>query len=144
MIVLTGAAGFIGSCILARLNTVGRTDIIIVDHLADESKNNNLKGKKYKKYLDKKEFIDLVKQNEFKEPVKTIIHMGACSSTVLQDPQYYEENNFEYSRVLAEWALKHKVRLIYASSAATYGDGKCGYSDDDKTLRRLKPLNFYG
>jgi ADP-L-glycero-D-manno-heptose 6-epimerase len=76
--------------------------------------------------------------------MECIIHMGACSSTTLQDAQYFQENNFEYTRALAQWALKHKVRFIYASSAATYGDGSIGYADDDQTIRQCAPLNLYG
>ncbi len=144
MIVLTGAAGFIGSCILARLNAAGREDIIVVDHLEDRSKNENLKNKRYKRYFDKKEFLDRVKSDTLKDRVDTMIHMGACSSTVLQDAAYYQENNFEYTRILAEWALKNNVRFIYASSAATYGDGGQGYKDAEETIRRCRPLNLYG
>ena len=70
--------------------------------------------------------------------------MGACSSTTLQDARYFKENNLEYTRSLAQWALKHNVRFIYASSAATYGDGSVGYKDDEATIRRCKPLNLYG
>lgn len=144
MIVITGAAGFIGSCILARFNTIGRNDIIVVDHIEDDAKKANLKGKKYVEYFDKKDFLKLVIAGKLNPKVDTIIHMGACSSTVLQDAKYFQENNFEYSRELAKWALAHSIRFIYASSAATYGDGGQGYSDDDQTTRRCKPLNLYG
>ncbi len=144
MIVITGAAGFIGSCILARFNAIGREDIIIVDHMEDDSKKENLKGKKFVEYFDKKDFLKLVLAGKLSPKVDTIIHMGACSSTTLQDAKYFQENNFEYSRDLAKWALAHSIRFIYASSAATYGDGSEGYSDDDQTTRRCKPLNLYG
>lgn len=144
MIVLTGGAGFIGSCILARLNEIGRRDVIVVDHLEDAVKKENIKSKKYESYFDKKDFIGLLTQGKFKAPVKLVIHMGACSSTILQDADYFEENNFEYSRTLAKWCLNHSAGLIYASSAATYGDGSLGYSDDEKMIPKLKPLNLYG
>lgn len=144
MIVITGGAGFIGSCTVAKLNEVGRDDLMIVDHLDDPIKEENLKNKKYAKYFDKKEFIQLVANNTLNSGVNCMIHMGACSSTTLQDVRYFEENNFEYTKTLAQWALQHKVRFIYASSAATYGDGSVGYKDDEATTRLCQPLNFYG
>ncbi len=144
MIVITGAAGFIGSCLLAAFNVRGQTDILIVDHLDEELKKENLKNKKYVAYHDKKDFLELIKKNQLPDRVKCLLHMGACSSTTLQDARYFEENNFEYTRTLAQWALNHQVRFIYASSAATYGDGSCGYKDDEKTMRRCRPLNLYG
>ena len=143
MIVVTGAAGFIGSCIVAGLNERGREDLVLVDEL-DESKKENLRRKKYLCYYDKKDFLDLILRDQIKERPEAIIHMGACSSTTLQDARYFKENNLEYTRSLAQWALKNKVRFIYASSAATCGDGSAGYKDDEATIRRCKPLNLYG
>jgi len=143
VIVVTGAAGFIGSCIVAGLNERGREDMILVDEL-DEAKKENLRRKKYLCYYDKKDFLDLILRDQIKERPEAIIHMGACSSTTLQDARYFKENNLEYTRSLAQWALKNKVRFIYASSAATYGDGSVGYKDDEATIRRCKPLNLYG
>lgn len=156
MIVLTGAAGFIGSCILARLNQVGRKDILIADDLNESEslqtplpptgdlKQENLKGKKYERYFDKRDFLKLVLSNKLPAPIDLILHMGACTSTTLQDARYFHENNFEYSCHLAKWALNHAVRFIYASSAATYGDGSCGYSDHHSHIRQCRPLNLYG
>ncbi|MFA5261558.1 MAG: ADP-glyceromanno-heptose 6-epimerase [Candidatus Omnitrophota bacterium] len=145
MIVVTGGAGFIGSCIVASLNERGRTDIFVVDHLeSGAQKCRNLAGKNYVDYFDKKEFLHLIMSDQVYEPIDAVIHMGACSSTTLSDQQYYRENNFEYSCHVARWALARKARLIYASSAATYGDGELGYSDDDDVTRRLQPLNYYG
>ena len=145
MIVVTGGAGFIGSCIVSRLNKRGRTDIFIVDHLEPGARKcRNLEGKNYVDYFDKKEFLQLIMSEQLHEPIDTVIHMGACSSTTLSDEQYYRENNFEYSCHVARWAMKRNARFIYASSAATYGNGELGYSDDDAMTRRLKPLNYYG
>ncbi len=144
MIVVTGAAGFIGSCVVARLNELGRQDILAVDHLDDDLKKVNLQSKKTAAYMDKAEFLSRIKSNTLTEPVECLIHMGACSSTTLTDAQYYEENNFLYSQSLAEWAFKHRVRFIYASSAATYGDGSLGYDDTDAVTPALQPLNLYG
>jgi len=145
MIVVTGGAGFIGSCIVARLNAVGIEDILIVDHLKDKpNKKKNIENKKYTDYLDKKDFLQLVLDGKLDTSISTIIHMGACSSTTLTDADYYEKNNYEYSCHLATWSLKNNSRFIYASSAATYGDGSLGYSDRDDVIPRLKPLNLYG
>ena len=143
MIVVTGGAGFIGSCIVSRLNARGHSDLIVVDHL-DDFKNKNLEEKKFLQYFDKKDFLDLLKNDQVNFKVSCIIHMGACSSTTLNDARYFEENNFEYSCHIARWALKHQARFIYASSAATYGDGSRGYQDDEAAIPRLKPLNLYG
>jgi ADP-L-glycero-D-manno-heptose 6-epimerase len=115
-----------------------------VDHSQNATKEKNLENKKYARYFDKKDFLRLVKQDSLDPRITCIIHMGACSSTTLQDERYFQENNYEYTRALAQWALSHKVRFIYASSAATYGDGSCGYKDDDVTTSKCSPLNFYG
>jgi ADP-L-glycero-D-manno-heptose 6-epimerase len=104
----------------------------------------NLKNKKFSDYLDKKDFLAQVAKNGLSPHVECLIHLGACSSTILEDAAYYEENNFEYTRSLAQWCLAHQVKFIYASSAATYGDGKRGYSDDHALLKKYKPLNLYG
>jgi len=144
VIVVTGAAGFIGSCIVGKLNECGFEELICVDHLHDGVKEKNLANKKYTQYLDKKDFLNLVKQDNLDSRITCVIHMGACSSTTLQDEQYFQENNYEYTRTLAKWALDHNVRFIYASSAATYGDGSSGYKDDDATIRQCAPLNLYG
>lgn len=144
MIIVTGAAGFIGSCILAALNASGRSDVLIVDHLNNDLKPKNFRNKKFIDYLDRSDFLDLIQKDQVSADVDCLIHMGACSSTILQDEQYYETNNFLYTKILAQWALDHKVRFIYASSAATYGDGSQGYSDDYAMIKKCKPLNFYG
>ncbi|HLF17996.1 MAG TPA: ADP-glyceromanno-heptose 6-epimerase [Candidatus Omnitrophota bacterium] len=143
MIIVTGAAGFIGSCIVAELNKRGRGDLILVDHM-EEDKEGNLANKKYKAYYEKDDFLELIKSEAFQEKIECLIHMGACSSTTLQDAEYFRINNLEYTKTLAQWALKHNVRFIYASSAATYGDGSAGYNDDVETIRRCQPLNLYG
>lgn len=146
MIVVTGGAGFIGSCLVAELNQRGRQDIIVVDHYQDDHdpKKKNLAGKRYQRFFDKSEYLKLLKRDIFDFDVECILHMGACSSTTLQDADYFEKNNFQYSCTVAQWALKNDARLIYASSAATYGDGAAGYSDDEALIPSLRPLNLYG
>ncbi len=146
MMILTGGAGFIGSCVLTRLNQKGFKDIWVVDHLepSDQFKKRNLENKSYSQYLDKDEFLKLVRSDQLVDPVEALIHMGACSSTTLPDERYFHINNFEYSRTLAQWAVNHQVPFIYASSAATYGNGAHGYSDDHDLIHRLRPLNYYG
>lgn len=146
MIVVTGAAGFIGSCLVAKLNELGRKDLIVVDHYDDDldPKRRNLANKSYLRYFDKAEYLKLLKRDQFDYDVECIFHMGACSSTTLQDEAYFQTNNLEYSIQVANWALKYKSRLIYASSAATYGDGEFGYGDDEAGIKKLKPLNLYG
>ena len=145
MIVVTGGAGFIGSCVIAQLNAIGWKEIIIVDEtLGNNPRHENIKDKDYVEYIEKDVFLKAVLADKVHPKVEMVIHMGACSSTTGTDQKYYEENNFLYTRHLAEWCLKKGVRFIYASSAATYGDGSQGYSDDDAATRRLKPLNLYG
>lgn len=144
MIVVTGGAGFIGSCIVARLNQMGHDDLIIVDHLDDEGmKQKNFDGKKYSTYYDKVEFLQKVLNGDL-DGVDSIIHMGACSSTTGTDADYYKQNNLQYTQHLAQWCFARSISYIYASSAATYGDGECGYNDDESMLSELKPLNLYG
>ncbi|MDD5725715.1 MAG: ADP-glyceromanno-heptose 6-epimerase [Candidatus Omnitrophica bacterium] len=143
MIVLTGGAGFIGSCFLAKLNSRGIEDIIIVDNLDESKKWRNLLGKKFYDYIPKDKFLEQLENSRLPVP-EHIIHLGACSSTLVLDNDYLMCNNYEYSRRLGAWAFGHKVPFIYASSAATYGDGSCGYDDSDRNTLRLKPLNPYG
>lgn len=145
MIVVTGGAGFIGSCLVARLNEEGREDLVIVDHFEDEDiKRRNLEGKKYLRFCDKSDFLETIRNGGIGEPVEAVLHMGACSSTTLTDADYYRTNNYEYSIHVCEWSLEKKARFIYASSAATYGGGELGYSDEHDIIPRLKPLNLYG
>jgi ADP-L-glycero-D-manno-heptose 6-epimerase len=142
MIILTGGAGFIGSGFLWKLNSQGIDDIIVVDELDQSEKWKNLVGKRFIDYIQKDEFLRLVVEDKLPVPTK-IIHMGACSSTTCKDGAYFIQNNYEYSKILAQWAFLHKASFIYASSAATYGDGSCGY-DDTQDINQLKPLNMYG
>jgi len=143
MIILTGGAGFIGSCFLWKLNLESIDDVIVVDHLDDTDKWKNLTGKKFRDYIQKDEFIRMVRSGKMKKPGH-IIHIGACSSTTCTDADYLIKNNYEYSKTLAEWSIDKKIPFMYASSAATYGDGNAGYNDDPADILRLRPLNMYG
>ncbi|MFA6357866.1 MAG: ADP-glyceromanno-heptose 6-epimerase, partial [Candidatus Omnitrophota bacterium] len=142
MIILTGGAGFIGSCFLAKLNSQGIDDIIVVDNLDNSRKWRNLLGKRFRDYIPKDKFLKLLENDSLSVP-EHIIHMGACSSTLITDYNYLLTNNYEYSKKLSSWAFKHNIPFIYASSAATYGDGSFGYDDSEENILRLKPLNFY-
>lgn len=144
LIILTGGAGFIGSCFLAKLNSQGIDNILVVDsHLDQKRKWRNLLGKYFNDYVAKEKFLKLLENNRLSKP-RQIIHLGACSSTLVSDRDYLMSNNYEYSRRICSWAFEHEVKVIYASSAATYGDGSFGYGDNDENTLRLKPLNLYG
>lgn len=142
LIIVTGGAGFIGSCVIRHLNNLGIDQIIVVDELDKSEKWKNLVGKQFVDILDKAELFNWLEGR--RELFKAIIHLGACTSTVETDSFYLLENNYRYSVRLAEYALKNKLRFIYASSAATYGDGALGFSDDVDGIEKLYPLNMYG
>jgi len=142
-IVVTGGAGFIGSCFLRKLNDAGIDNIIVVDNLGSSEKWRNLLGKRFADYVRKDDFLRMVQAGRLSD-VDTVVHLGACSSTTVTDATYVIDNNYAYSRSLAVWALDAGARFIYASSAATYGDGSQGYDDDESGLERLRPLNVYG
>lgn len=144
MIVVTGGAGFIGSAIVWKLNQLGEEEIIIVDELGTDEKWKNLNGLRYVDFFHKDEFIDLVINDAIAIEPEAVIHMGACSSTTEKNADYLMQNNFHYTQDLAKYCMTHKIRFIYASSAATYGDGTKGYDDDQMKLNELRPMNMYG
>lgn len=140
MIVVTGGAGFIGSCIVRTLNDNGINDVLIVDDIASSDKWMNLRNKKYIRYLHKSKLFE---ELDSYDNVEAIIHMGACSSTTERDFDYLWNNNFEYTKKLWEYCSDKQISFIYASSAATYGDGIDGF-DDEADIDKLLPLNAYG
>jgi len=144
MIIVTGAAGFIGSCFVAKLNEMGLTDLVLVDVLDHEEKKNNLKDKKYSDFIDKSDFIKKIRDNLFSKKCEGVFHIGACSSTMETGEAFLMENNVRYSQDLCKWTLEIGAPFHYASSAATYGDGEQGYSDDYELIPKLRPLNLYG
>lgn len=142
LLIVTGAAGLIGSHLVRHLNEAGRTRLLLVDDLKSGEKWQNLVGKKFDQLLSKHELFSWLEKEG--EKVEGIFHLGACSNTVEPDASYLYENNTRYSIRLAEYALDRGCRFIYASSAATYGDGSFGFVDDEEKLDRLRPLNMYG
>ena len=143
MIVVTGGAGFIGSAIAWRLNTLGKNDILIIDELGLDEKWKNLVGLKFHDFINKNDFIAKIDAGmDFN--LSAIIHMGANSSTTEKDADHLLNNNYQYTKTLAEYSLKNNIRFIYASSAATYGDGSAGFDDDETKTEKLFPLNMYG
>lgn len=140
MIIVTGGAGFIGSCVVRTLNDAGINDIIIVDNIASTDKWLNIRNKKYIKYVHKSRFLEELPSYE---NVEAIIHMGAQSSTTEKDFDYLWNNNFEYTKTIWNYCTEKQISFIYASSAATYGNGELGF-DDRMDIDQLRPLNGYG
>jgi ADP-L-glycero-D-manno-heptose 6-epimerase len=143
MIVVTGGAGFIGSALVHALNRRGCTDIDVVDIEDHPEKKNNLAPLKFSRLIHPEQFLEQVLAGSLQK-VDTLFHLGACSSTTETDVDFLNRNNFQFTQHLARYCLDRGIRFIYASSAATYGDGRQGYSDDVSQLETLKPLNPYG
>ena len=143
MIIVTGGAGLIGSAVVWKLNGRGVDDILIVDHNPNGDKDDNLAALKYSQYLDKSDFLQKLFDGRLSESIESIIHLGACTDTTETDKEYLYQNNFDYTRKLASYAVNNKIRFIYASSAATYGNGEKGYADDENLIPALEPLNEY-
>ncbi len=136
-------AGFIGSAFIWKLNREGIDDIFVVDSLGAGEKWKNLSALCYSQYLHKSALLRQVTTNTLSFAPDAIVHMGACSSTTERDADYLMENNYRFTRTLAEWAVARQIRFLYASSAATYGGGEAGFSDETD-LAGLAPLNMYG
>jgi ADP-L-glycero-D-manno-heptose 6-epimerase len=144
MIVVTGGAGFIGSAIIWRLNQLGEEDIIVVDELGTDDKWKNLPGLRVTDFIHKNDFLKKISGDALPGNMDAMIHMGACSSTTEKDADFLLNNNFKFTVELAKYCIVKGVRFIYASSAATYGDGSRGYDDDESRLSELRPMNMYG
>lgn len=145
MIIVTGGAGFIGSAIVAELNRLGIKNTIIVDNLGKTAKWRNLCSLQYSEYIHKSNLFSVFnKQPELAGKITAVLHMGACSSTTETDVDYLMDNNVEYSKKLWNFCREHGIPFLYASSAATYGNGEQGYSDDPAVTDRLRPINPYG
>jgi len=144
MIIVTGGAGFIGSALIAALNKRSINDILVVDRLGSDQRWKNLVNLSFADYIDKEDFLEMVAEDVLPFSVDAVFHLGACSSTTETDVSFLMDNNFEYTKQLTQWSADENIRLIYASSAATYGDGSQGFSDDEEKLETLRPLNPYG
>ncbi|NCA68205.1 MAG: ADP-glyceromanno-heptose 6-epimerase [Clostridia bacterium] len=143
-IAVTGGAGFIGSVFLWKLNMQGIKDIIVVDVGYKAKDSANIKGKNITAYIERDDFRRLIGTGRMDDAIDVIVHLGACADTTQTDSKYLDHNNFLYTKELALWSIKNNKPFYYASSAATYGSGELGYSDDDSSTLKLQPLNEYG
>lgn len=142
---VTGGAGFIGSALIHALNQSGNTDIIVSDILGQDEKFKNLVPLRYADYLEADDLLLLAEEEpEYFNQFSAIYHLGACSATTEKDASYLIHNNYEYTKALATLAIEKDIRFVYASSAATYGDGSQGMDDTLEDLHTLCPLNMYG
>lgn len=142
MIIVTGAAGFIGSCLVSKLNQEGFNDIILVDDFSDPEKVKNLEGKKYSQKVHRDEFISWLKEHQ--RLVQFVFHMGARTDTTEMNKAIFDRLNLEYTKELWNICVEYGLPLVYASSAATYGLGEFGYDDKEELIPQLRPLNPYG
>jgi len=142
MIVVTGAAGFISSCLVTRLNEYRFYDLILVDDFSHPERVKNYEGKRYSALVDRKEFAQWLIDNE--EQVDFVFHLGARTDTTEFNKEIFDELNLNYSKEIWNICTEKAIPLVYASSAATYGDGALGYKDDHSIIPQLKPLNPYG
>ena len=144
MIIVTGGAGFIGSALIAALNKRQIKDILVVDELGTDLKWQNLRNLSFADYVEKDDFLEMVISDKLNSSLEAVFHLGACSDTTETNASYLIKNNYEYSKLLAQWATADNVRFIYASSAATYGEAEDGFKDNLEKIEILRPLNMYG
>lgn len=142
MIVITGAAGFIGSCLVARFNAEGLTDLVLVDDFSKHEKDHNLEGKQFVQKVERSQFIQWLGENA--EQVRFVYHIGARTDTTEFNKAIFDKLNVNYTKDTWKLCAEHSIPLVYASSAATYGLGEHGYKDDESNIPLLKPLNPYG
>jgi ADP-L-glycero-D-manno-heptose 6-epimerase len=143
-ILVTGGAGFIGSALVWALNRRSLDNILVCDELAIDEKWRNLVPLRFDDYIAAPDLLELVtKESHLLNEVRTVFHLGACSATTERDLGYLMRNNYQFTKDLAEWAARRRLRFVYASSAATYGDGSAGMNDDEQQLVRFRPLNGY-
>ena len=142
MIIVTGAAGFIGSCLVSKLNSLGKTNLVVVDDFSFDEKNKNLEGKQFAKQIERTLFIEWLENNA--NEVTEAYHIGARTDTAEFDLAIFEKLNLDYSKSLWNICVKYKIPFIYASSAATYGMGEFGFEDSHELVEKLSPLSPYG
>lgn len=142
MIIITGAAGFIGSCLIQKLNDEGYYDLVLVDDFSNENKNKNFENKRFSKKVNREEFPNWLRQNHLH--VQFVFHIGARTDTTEMDRDLLNRLNLDYTKSIWNCCTEFGLPLVYASSAATYGLGELGYDDHEKKIPLLKPLNPYG
>jgi ADP-L-glycero-D-manno-heptose 6-epimerase len=142
-VLVTGGAGFIGSALVWALNRRGCDNIVVCDILGTNEKWRNLTPLRFADYVEAADLLPRLQSGALGK-FDLVLHMGACSATTEKDATYLIKNNYEFTKDLTLWSLANKTRFVYASSAATYGDGSAGMEDDDKKLDTLRPLNMYG
>jgi ADP-L-glycero-D-manno-heptose 6-epimerase len=142
-VLVTGGAGFIGSALIWALNRRGCENIVVCDILGTDEKWRNLTPLRFADYVEAADLQSRLQSGALGK-FDLVLHMGACSSTTEKDATHLIKNNYEFTRDLAVWSLANKSRFVYASSAATYGDGSAGMEDDESKLDTLRPLNIYG
>ncbi|MFO1439294.1 MAG: ADP-glyceromanno-heptose 6-epimerase [Verrucomicrobiaceae bacterium] len=144
-ILITGGAGFIGSALVWELNRRGCENIVVCDRLSSDEKWKNLVPLKFADYIDGNDLLQAVQHSPAKlGRFDHVLHLGACSATTERDADYLMRNNYEFTKQLCQWSLANQTRFVYASSAATYGDGAHGMNDQDPDIHKLRPLNMYG
>jgi len=142
MIIITGAAGFIGSCLVQKLNEEGFHDLVLVDDFSNPEKNKNFEGKKFSKLVNREDFAHWLRENQLH--VQFVFHIGARTDTTEMDINLFNRLNLDYTKSIWNICTEFGLPLVYASSAATYGLGEHGYDDDESKIQLLKPLNPYG
>jgi ADP-L-glycero-D-manno-heptose 6-epimerase len=142
MIIITGAAGFIGSCLVQKLNDEGYYDLVLVDNFSNENKKKNYETKRYSKKVEREVFADWLIENHLH--VQFVFHIGARTDTTETDVELFNRLNLDYTKSIWNICTEFGLPLVYASSAATYGLGEYGYQDDESKIPMLKPLNPYG
>ncbi len=142
MIIITGAAGFIGSCLVQKLNDDGFHDLVLVDDFSNDDKNKNFEGKRFSKQVEREVFADWLRENHLH--VQFVFHIGARTDTTEMDVKLFNHLNLDYTKTIWNICTEFGLPLVYASSAATYGLGEQGYNDDETRIPSLRPLNPYG
>ena len=144
-VLVTGAGGFIGSALVHELNRRGLSRIVVTDFLGEDEKWKNLLPLEFEDYVAADKFLEMVKRDpDHYGKFTAVFHLGACSSTTVTDAEYVLKNNYACTKSLCKWSLAQGARFVYASSAATYGDGSAGMDDRADDLRAFRPLNLYG